>query len=202
MEEKQAINLLKKGNIYGLQYLVEKYQVKAVQAAYLILGDRNWAEDIVQSSFIMAAEKIRQFDSERPFGPWFYRMVVNTSIKTSMRERRLVSINAEDGEKNLANRAIDPVHTPEEIIENLETRQEVWQAICELSLKQRTVLVMRYYLGMTDKEISHELEEPLSTIRWSIHAGYERLRHLLSPINQAHAGQNKVSHKKPEEERK
>lgn len=200
MEEKQAVILLKKGDMDGLQYLVEKYQVKAVQAAYLILGDRNLAEDIVQSSFILIAEKIYQFDIERPFGPWFYRIVVNASIKTAMREQKLVSICSADEEESIPDWLTDPVRTLEEIVENTETRQEVWRAICDLTLKQRTVLVMRYYLEMTNKEISRELGEPLSSVRWSIHAGYEKLRHLLSPIDPSRTGQEDISHEKSEED--
>jgi RNA polymerase sigma-70 factor (ECF subfamily) len=200
MEEKQAVILLKKGDMDGLQYLVEKYQVKAVQAAYLILGDRNLAEDIVQSSFILIAEKIYQFDIERPFGPWFYRIVVNASIKTAMREQKLVSIHSADEEKRIPHGLADPVRTLEEIVENTETRREVWRAICDLTLKQRTVLVLRYYLGMTNKEISLALGEPLSSVRWAIHAGYEKLRHLLSPIDPSRTGQEDISHEKSEED--
>ncbi|MGV8025860.1 MAG: sigma factor [Anaerolineaceae bacterium] len=77
--------------------MVEKYQVKAIQAAYLILGERNMTEDITHSAFLTAAEKIHHFDSDRPFGPWFYRIVANASIKARIREHKQLSLNSEDG---------------------------------------------------------------------------------------------------------
>ncbi len=193
MDEQQAVDLLKNGNLGGLEYLVGKYQVKAIQAAYLILGDRGLAEDTAQSSFITAAEKIGQFDPTRPFGPWFYRIVVNSSLKTCVRERKQVALDAGNGEESLPGWLIEPGRILEEIVESAETRREVWRAICKLTLKQRTALVMRYYLKMTDKEISQELNRPLSAIRWSIFAGHERLRTLLTSLSPTHDQQAKTT---------
>jgi len=69
VDEKQAIALLKCGDPAGLEELVKLYQLRAVRAAALITGDRALAEDIVQSAFIRTADRIGQFDSQRPFGP-------------------------------------------------------------------------------------------------------------------------------------
>jgi RNA polymerase sigma-70 factor (ECF subfamily) len=180
MEEIQAIDLLENGDLRGLEFLVTQYQVRAVQAAYLILGDKDQAEDIAQAAFITAAEKIGQFDSARPFGPWFYRIVVHSAFKTDMREKRQLSLDDENEGSRLPAWLIDPCRSLEEMVESAEARQEVWQALGRLTVKQRTALVMRYYLKMADKEISRELGRPLSAIRWSIHAGHKRLRILLS----------------------
>lgn len=69
MEESEAITRLKRGDISGLEMLVKRYQVQALEAAYLITRDYHMAEDIVQSAFLRAYERIGQFDSDRPFGP-------------------------------------------------------------------------------------------------------------------------------------
>jgi RNA polymerase sigma-70 factor (ECF subfamily) len=52
MEESDAIKLLKDGNLAGLAELVKQHQVEAVQAAFLIVGDRALAEDIAQDAFL------------------------------------------------------------------------------------------------------------------------------------------------------
>jgi RNA polymerase sigma-70 factor (ECF subfamily) len=83
MEERQAIARLQRGDIGGLEVLVKQYQVQAVQTACLIVQDKALAEDIVQNAFITVAEKIHQFDSQKPFAPWFLRSVVNASIKAA-----------------------------------------------------------------------------------------------------------------------
>jgi RNA polymerase sigma-70 factor (ECF subfamily) len=43
---------------------------------------------VVQSAFVKAYEKIKTFGEERPFGPWFTRMVVNDAIKAASPRKR------------------------------------------------------------------------------------------------------------------
>ncbi len=59
-----------------------------MRAAYLICRDRPLAEDVVQSAFAKAYEKIKTFGGGRPFGPWFTRMVVNDAIKAASHRKR------------------------------------------------------------------------------------------------------------------
>jgi DNA-directed RNA polymerase specialized sigma24 family protein len=73
LQEQEAIIRLKQGDISGLEILVQKYQIQAVRAAYLITRDSALAEDIVQTAFIRASELIDQFDVGRPFASWFLR---------------------------------------------------------------------------------------------------------------------------------
>ena len=124
MEERQAIARLQKGDLSGLETLVECYQVRALQAACLIVQDRALAEDIVQNAFIIVAEKIHQYDSERPFGPWFFRSVVNASIKAANRQKRQVSLKESiPGEDfTLADLLTDPSSLPEKWLEQEENR--------------------------------------------------------------------------------
>jgi RNA polymerase sigma-70 factor (ECF subfamily) len=95
MDEKQAIQQLKNGDIRGLEFLVASFQVKAVRTAYLITRDAGLAEDIVQDSFIQAYRAIHGFDISRAFEPWFMRSVVNASLKQMHRQARQVPL--EDG---------------------------------------------------------------------------------------------------------
>ena len=91
--ERAAIASLRAGDIGGLAALVERYQVQAVRTAYLIVRDRALAEDITQSAFIRAYERIGQFNLEAPFGPWFLRSVANDAIKAVERARRTLSFD-------------------------------------------------------------------------------------------------------------
>ena len=75
--ERDSIARLRDGDIGGLAALVEMYQVQAVRTAYLIVRDRPLAEDITQSAFIRAFERIGQFDPEAPFGPWFLKSIAD-----------------------------------------------------------------------------------------------------------------------------
>lgn len=186
MEEQEAIARLKQGDIRGLEVLVRKYQLQATRVAYLITRDRALAEEIVQSAFLRAYERIGQFDSRRPFGPWFLRSVLNEAIKCAGRSRQLVSLDDgedEDGEQmSLSESLPDPAPGPEELAEEAEVRQVVWEALGKLPPKQRAVIVMRYYLGLSEAEMGEYLGCPSGTVKWRLHAARKRLQKLLHPL--------------------
>ena len=73
MEEWRAIARLKGGDIDGMEPLVRRHYARSVRAAYLILRDREAAEDVVQGAFARMPEGIKGFDEARSFGPWFLR---------------------------------------------------------------------------------------------------------------------------------
>ena len=183
MEEGQAITLLKEGDLAGLEELVRRHQVDVVHTAYLIVGDRSMAEDIAQASFLKGAERIHQFKDGRPFRPWILRIVTNDAIKVSLRARKHLSLDAaqELDESLVWLRDTNP--GPEELAATAENRQMIWEALHQLTPKQRAAIVMRYFLEMRDREIAQELDRPLSSIKWSIHAAKKRLRSLLGLRN-------------------
>ncbi|MGJ3240923.1 MAG: RNA polymerase sigma factor [Anaerolineae bacterium] len=88
MDEHEAIRQMKQGDINGLAVLVNRYQTRAVRVATLITRDQSLAEDVVQATFIRIYKKIDQFDTTRPFAPWFMRSVVNGALQT-MRKQQL-----------------------------------------------------------------------------------------------------------------
>jgi RNA polymerase sigma-70 factor (ECF subfamily) len=180
MNEALAIARLQQGDIGGLEVLVQIYQVRAVRAAVLITHDRHLAEDIVQSAFIRAYERFDQFDSTRPFGPWFLRSVVNDAVKAVSRRRPSLSLDDTPDDPP------DPALNPDELIEQADTQQAIWDALHQLSPEQRAAVVLRYYLDLTDTEIAEQQDCPPGTIKWRLHAARERLRTLLAPWRPIH----------------
>jgi len=192
MEEGQAIALLKAGDLTGLEELIRRHQVDVVHTAYLIVGDRSMAEDIAQASFLKGAERIHQFKDGRPFRPWILRIVTNDAIKVSLKARKHLSLDAAQELDESLTWLRDTTPGPEELAATAENRQMIWEALQQLTPKQRAAIVMRYFLEMRDREIAQELDRPLSSIKWSIHAAKERLRSLLGFQN---ASANKASSK-------
>jgi RNA polymerase sigma-70 factor, ECF subfamily len=179
MEEQQAIARLKQGDLAGLEALVKQFQALAVHTAYLIVADRSLAEDIVQSAFLKAAKKINQFDVQRPFRPWFLRMVVNDSIKAARRQQRNLSLD-EPSDAILAWLS-DTTFEPEQLLETKELRQSVWDALRQLPPEHRAAIIQRHFLEMDESEMVQELHLPPSTIKWRLHTGRKRLKDLLRP---------------------
>lgn len=185
MEERKAIERLKRGDIGGLEALMRGHQTRAMRAAYLITRDSALAEDIVQSAFVRAYERIGRFDACRPFGPWFTKLVINEAARQAARRERTVSLEEKDGDDDgLASRLADPETGPEGLAEEAEARRKVLEALKELPPAQRTPVVQRYYLGMSEAEAAEVAEGGPSapgTIRWRLHAARKSLSRILGP---------------------
>ncbi len=196
-QERLAISALKRGEIAGLELLVRLYQLPAVRAAYAIAGDRQTAEDVVADAFLSVYDHIGQFDEQRPFAPWFYRIVVNGALKAARRTSRSVSWHGSDNaasaedvwELDQLNTALHTDATsrnvgsnPEEEAIAREMRLLVSSAIYALPSHQRAALVLRYYLDMEEAEIARTLGCPVGTVKWRLYAARKRLRRTLASL--------------------
>jgi len=177
--ETEAIHRLQGGDIRGLEALVRCYQVRATQMAYLICRDWSTAEDIVQTSFLQIYERIQQFDTSRPFGPWFLRSVVNQTLMSARHEQYTVSLDTGN-----AGQSFDDLLAAPEDGSDPDTREAVWNALGALTPEQRAVIVQRYYLEMSEVEMGRAQDCPPGTIKWRLHAARKRLRALLRPVVQ------------------
>jgi len=184
MKDQIAISRLKQGDLDGLAALVDRYQAQAVHAAYAILYDRPLAEDVVQAAFVKVAERIHQFDDERPFSPWFFRIVVNDALKLAKKRKRNVSLQEQLDKPTaqLAQWLVNPGLQPEQVVAQRETRQIILKAIKSLPPGQRAVIVMRYFLDMSMADMSTKTGRPLSTIKWWLRDARKRLRGLLGSL--------------------
>ncbi|NOH02686.1 MAG: RNA polymerase sigma factor [Chloroflexi bacterium] len=180
MDEKQAIQRLKHGDIGGLEYLVLRYQVKAVRTAYLITRDKGLAEDVVQDSFLQAYRSIGGFDSTRPFEPWFLRSVVNASVKIMQRSARQVEAGDEAEAEILFAELAQNANSVESQVEEIEVQNQIWEAMQKLSPRQRAVIVQRYFLEMSEKEMAREARTAAGTVKWMLNAARKRLRVMLA----------------------
>jgi RNA polymerase sigma-70 factor (ECF subfamily) len=180
MDDQIAISHIKQGDLNGLESLVQRYQARAVHAAYLIVYDRGLAEEVVQAAFLRVIGCIDQFDEERPFAPWFFRIVVNYALKLAKKQKRYLSLDEFDEPTvQLAHWLVDSGLRPEQFVEEKEVRENILNAIRCLPPEQRAVIVMRYFLDMSETELSKRMERPLSTIKWWLRDARKRLYDLM-----------------------
>jgi RNA polymerase sigma-70 factor (ECF subfamily) len=176
MDDLQAIRRLKRGDLDGLETLMQRYQVRAARAAFLVTYDEALAQDIVQETFLRIYERVHQFDESQAFEPYLIRSVINASLNAVRDNKRLTSLDREAHElENLLDRAA----SVETQVERTQLQHEVLDALSRLSPRQRAVIVQRYYLDMSEREMTLSLDVAPGTVKWLLNAARERLRHLL-----------------------
>src|SRR5512133_2334895 len=180
MDDLQAVRRLKTGDIGGLESLIAGYQARAVRTAYLVTHDAPLAEEVVQEAFIRFYERVRHFDERRPFEPYFLRCVVNAALNAVEKESHSMASLDEAFDLRALEGVLSRALSVEAQVEFAELEREIHQALSALSPRQRAVAVQRYYLQMSEKEMTEALKLAPGTVRWLLNAARTRLRTLLS----------------------
>ena len=106
--------------------------------------------------------------------------MVNDALKLVKKQKRNVSLDDPDESiGQIVEWLADPDLQPEPLVEQKEMRTVVLKAIQSLPPKQRTVIVMQYFLDMSEVDMSAKMNRPLSTIKWWLRDARKRLRSLL-----------------------
>ena len=177
MEDLQAIRRLKRGEIGGLECLIAHYQGKALRTAFLITHHEPMAEDVVQEAFVRFFQRADCFDETRPFEPYFMRSIVNAALNCIERDKKERSLP--EGDTSELKTLLEEAASVEEQVEFNTLKWQILEVLEELPPRQRAVIVQRYYLEMSEKEMSEALDAPAGTVKWLLNTARARLRSLL-----------------------
>ena len=174
MNDRREMERLSQGDIAALGTLVKRYQTEALRAAYLVTHDLALAEDVVSSAFLRVFERAEQYDPHRPFGAWFYRIVVNDAINSVQRRDRTTTL-----EHTGTTRGPVDSTDPEATAVLNEDRRAVRDALAQLTPSQRGAVVMRYFLELSEAEMVERTGRSRGTVKRHLHDARARLKRLL-----------------------
>jgi len=178
MNDVEEIKRLKKGDINGMDVLVLRYQDKAVRTAYLITHDDEMAKDVVQETFLRIYRCIGNFDETRPFEPYMMRSLVNTAINMAEKQRKEVPMSEGQNPRDIEE-LISKAPSIENQIEYSQLKLKIFKALNQLPPRERAVIVERYYLGMSEKEMAGTHEVAPGTVKWLLNVARRRLRTFI-----------------------
>ena len=171
----QLVERVRRGDAAAFDQLVTRHMRRAFGVAYRLLGQREDAEDLVQEAFMVALQRIDTFEAGRPFGPWFFRILVNRGLNA--RKARSLRTTEEIPDSAAAGGA-----SPEREAERTELREGIRAALDELPERQRTVVQLFELEGFSGPEIAAILEISDATVRWHLHEARRALRRVLAPF--------------------
>jgi RNA polymerase sigma-70 factor (ECF subfamily) len=145
---------------------------RAYRAAWLILRDAHQAEEAVQEAFV----RVWRFRSSLPSGdairPWLYRVVVNTSISALRhdRPRRASEVAMPDEDRGLG--GTEPV---EDAVMAADQAATMAAALGDLPEHLRVPVILRYWIGLSEKEIATAIGRRPGTVKSRLHDAKARL---------------------------
>ncbi len=144
----------------------------SLRTAYAITKNNSDASDIVQETFIKVYRNINSYDTTKPFRAWFYQILVNESRRYMKRKSKdAISIETEQLLDHL-NHQLEK----EPDFERLESAME------QLSDDHRTVLILKYLNGFSEKEISEVLALNVNTVKSRLYKARIQLKAVLGGV--------------------
>jgi RNA polymerase sigma-70 factor (sigma-E family) len=143
---------------------------RLLRMAYLLCGDRGHAEDLVQTALMRTARQWRRAQ-DRPEA-YARRVVVNL---------------AKDRWRELSHRPIEgplEIDLPAPNDGSVEDRDAILRAAHQLSLGQRTVLVLRYFDDLSIEETAAVLGCTTGTVKSQTARALDNLRAALTPTQE------------------
>jgi RNA polymerase sigma-70 factor, ECF subfamily len=145
--------------------------------AHWLTKNGDDAEDLVQETYVKALKGFSSFRLGTNFRAWMYRILRNTFLtsRTGLKETTTLSTDPEEGEP------IEPVDrdTPESIFMDRSNRRLLEQAIEELPVHYREILLLCDMEEMSYQEISEMLCIPIGTVMSRLSRARKALRSSL-----------------------
>jgi RNA polymerase sigma-70 factor (sigma-E family) len=159
-----AVTALYQSNVLGM-----------VRLAYVLTGDLGLAEDIVQDAFHGLYRRWEHLTDQAKAVPYVRSAVLN-SCRTVRRRRR------PEFASDLAGHGQDSV-SAEAAVLGEEQRRAVMAALRNLPTRQREVLVLRFYLDMSESQIARQMGIGQSTVRSAQHRALAALGRMLQEVS-------------------
>ena len=165
--------------------IVRRHQRRALRIAYRLLRDAADAEEAVQDAFVKAYAHLPGFRAELGFQPWFTRILVNSCLdRIKVRRRRNRWLVVVPGRSPAERASWDDVAGPpvsaEDRILARERRQTLVDALRRLPKRQRSVIMLSHFDGLTSSEVSALTGLNPSTVRVHLFRGLRTLRMILA----------------------
>ncbi|HUO10516.1 MAG TPA: sigma-70 family RNA polymerase sigma factor [Phycisphaerae bacterium] len=153
--------------------LIERYERSALAVAYALLGDSDRAGDAVQDAFLRAWQELPRLQEESRFGGWLLQIVRNAAIDQRRRKKVMVTEFPD-----VASDDPDPAMATVE----RERESQVQAALEKLDETTRMAVTLRYYEGMSAKEIGELLEMSPPAVDMRLSRARAMLREKLADL--------------------
>ena len=155
--ERRLVQQAQRGDQEAFASIVFAISPRLFAVAHRILRDYHRAEDATQQAIVLIWRDLPGLGDPDLFDAWAYRVLVNTCYQETRRGRRLrAGLRALQGSVEIA--AADDE-------ENVADRDMLWRAFGRLSVEERAVLVLQYYLDLDQAEIARTLGIPVGTVK-------------------------------------
>lgn len=178
--DQELVSLFLKGQEDALQALIQRHERKVFTSIYLLVKDRDLANDLFQDTFIKVINTLRSghYNEEGKFISWVLRIAHNLVIDHFRSLKRMPMVYDNDEYSVFDTIQLEDSNIEEKIITE-QIHGQVRRLIEELPYEQREVVIMRHFANMSFKEIADVTQVSINTSLGRMRYALINLRKLI-----------------------
>jgi RNA polymerase sigma-70 factor, ECF subfamily len=144
--------------------------------AYYRVGNHHDAEDLTEQTFLQAYRHFGRAQEEskgRPLRPWLIRIAHNLASNYYRDRSRRPQTPIDDAGP------LSAPHTTEALVESRQDLERILAAVHELPDDRREALIMRFALGMDNREIARALDRTDGATKVLLHRAIKQLEEIV-----------------------
>jgi RNA polymerase sigma-70 factor (ECF subfamily) len=145
--------------------------------AYYRVGNHHDAEDLTEQTFLQAYRHFERAVAEsagRPLRPWLIRIAHNLAANLYRDRSRKPQSPIEDSE------TLRTTHTTEDLVEGRDELARILEGVKELPDDRREALIMRFALGMDNREIARAMGRTDGATKVLLHRAIKQLEEIVA----------------------
>ena len=145
--------------------------------AYYRVGNHHDAEDLTEQTFLQAYRHYERAVAEsdgRPLRPWLIRIAHNLAANLYRDRSRKPQSPIEDSE------TLRTTHTTEDLVEGRDELARILEGVKELPDDRREALIMRFALGMDNREIARAMGRTDGATKVLLHRAIKQLEEIVA----------------------
>lgn len=155
-----------------------------LRTAYLLTGDRQLAEDLLQDALARTAERWPQLARSGSPEAYVRRCLYNGAVDGWRRRSRRREVIGADSVLDGASSG----HAQRDVVGDADARVVLRQALEQLTARQRAVLVLRFYEDLTEVQTADALGCSVNTVKSQTRKALNRLRVVAPDLSEAFTG--------------
>lgn len=186
LTEQELVQLYLEGSEKAFEILLHRHKRKVWSHIYLLVRDREIADDLFQDVFIKVVHTLKsgKYNEEGKFLPWVMRIAHNIVIDHFRRTKKMPMTRSNDEHDVFATQS-QPGKNIEQQLVNVQIDADVRKLIDNLPEEQREVVIMRTYLNMSFKEIADLTEVSINTALGRMRYALINMRKMIKHHNLA-----------------
>jgi RNA polymerase sigma-70 factor (ECF subfamily) len=145
--------------------------------AYYRVGNHHDAEDLTEQTFLQAYRHFERAVNEsdgRPLRPWLIRIAHNLAANLYRDRSRKPQTPIEDSD------TLRTVHTTEDLVEGRDELARILDGVKDLPDDRREALIMRFALGMDNREIARAMGRTDGATKVLLHRAIKQLEEIVA----------------------